>query len=116
MLYYAQGYFFQCIQGEYEIIIALYNKIIKDNRHNQIKLIQHKSIDKKCFSKWTMKYVNQNTNLNKYFLDEGLKGFQPHKLSEKMIDNFLNIILNEAESTPSMRIQGFMNRGYIGYF
>ena len=42
VLYYAHGYYFQCIQGEYEPIMNLYHKIIKDNRHNEIKLVQHK--------------------------------------------------------------------------
>lgn len=116
VLYYAKGYFFQCIQGEYENIMALYNKIRKDDRHNQIKLVQHKSIQERCFYKWSMKYVNSNSELNSFFENQGICSFQPHEVSEKMIDEFLSIILNYVEAEPTGLAQGFMKRGYTGYF
>lgn len=116
VLYYAHGYYFQCIQGEAESIIELYSKIIKDYRHNEIKLIQNKLIEKKCFNKWAMKYVQPNTKLNNFFITSGFNCFRPHKVNEKIMDDFLNIILEQVESKSEVSNQGFMSRGYSHYF
>lgn len=116
VLYYAHGYYFQCIEGEYDTIISLYNKIIKDSRHNEIKLVQHKSIEKKCFSKWSMKYVQQNTKLDHFFIKSGINSFQPFEITEKMIDEFLWVIIQQSQIEKEIINQGFMNRGYSSYF
>lgn len=116
VLYYAKGYFFQCLQGECENIMALYNKIIEDDRHNQIKIVQQKSIQKKCFSMWSMKYVNSTSEINSFFESQGICGFKPHEVSEEMIDEFLNIILMHSEFKIDNINKGFMNRGYSNYF
>lgn len=116
VLYYAHGYYFQCIQGEYESIMNLYHKIIKDNRHNEIKLVQHKSIEKKCFSHWSMKYVQPNTTLDNFFINSGMNSFQPFEVTEKIIDEFLSIITQQSQIPKEINNQGFMNRGYSSYF
>lgn len=116
VLYYAHGYYFQCIQGEFTSLIKLYNKILLDERHSDIKLIQHKSIREPCFYKWSMKYVQQNTELDNFFLEIGNNKFKPLNVTEKKIDEFINIILSYSEVEKENFNSGFINRGYSGYF
>lgn len=116
VLYYAHGYYFQCVQGKYESVIALYHKIIQDTRHSEIKLIQHKSIEKRCFEQWSMKYVQQDTELSDFFINTGMNCFRPLEVTEKMIDNFIDSIFKHKLTKKEIANQGFMNRGYCNYF
>ena len=124
VLYYAHGYYFQCIQGSFTSIMTLYNKILNDNRHGEIKLVQHKSIEKKCFEEWSMKYVQPDTKLNNFFIRADINCFEPSNIPEKVIDEFLDIILQNSKSNTKTHTntknqtskQGFMSTGYSGYF
>ena len=122
VLYYAHGYYFQCLQGTFTSLMTLYDKILQDNRHSEIKLIQHKSIEKKSFEEWSMKYVQPDTQLNNFFIRADINCFEPSNIPEKIIDEFLDIILQNSNSNSNSNIknqtfnQGFMSRGYSGYF
>ena len=116
VLYYAHGYYFQCLQGKYESILAFYHKIIQDTRHGEIKLIQHKSIEKRSFQQWSMKYVQSDTQLSDFFINAGMNCFKPLEVTEKMIDNFIDIILKQTITEKKIKNQGFMNRGYSNCF
>ncbi|MEP6873433.1 MAG: BLUF domain-containing protein [Burkholderiales bacterium] len=54
MLLYAEGSFFQVLEGPADEVDALYTKIERDKRHNQMTLIIREPIPKRCFDAWTM--------------------------------------------------------------
>ena len=122
VLYYAHGYYFQCIQCSFTSLMTLYDKILEDNRHSEIKLVQHKSIQNKSFEEWSMKYVQPDTKLSNFFIRADINCFEPSNIPEKVIDEFLDIILQNSKSNTHTNTknqtfnQGFMSRGYSGYF
>ena len=53
-LIYENNQFGQVIEGLEKDIEALWQKIQKDSRHKNVRLIEAKSISERSFSKWTM--------------------------------------------------------------
>ncbi len=54
MLLYAEGSFFQVLEGPADVVDALYNKIEADERHDQMTRIIREPIPKRFFDTWTM--------------------------------------------------------------
>ena len=54
ILLYVEGSFFQVIEGESDIIQALYERIARDPRHTQITQIICEPIAKRHFDRWAM--------------------------------------------------------------
>lgn len=54
MLLYAEGSFFQILEGEEKVIQALYVKIGSDRRHTQMTKIISEPIAERSFDAWTM--------------------------------------------------------------
>lgn len=117
VLYYAKGYYFQCLQGESNSIWALFNTIKKDIRHSEVKILQEKKIDKLTFTKWSMKYVQEDTSLNYFFIDNNLGYFKPLDVHDSLIDEFLKTALTLPDKPVfSKSRSGFKNRGYSNFF
>jgi len=56
MLIYAEGSFFQVLEGEAEVVDSLYTKILADPRHEKITQIIREPIPARAFGDWTMGY------------------------------------------------------------
>jgi hypothetical protein len=54
MLLYAEGSFFQVLEGQADVVDALYEKIERDPRHAQMTMIIKEPISKRHFEDWTM--------------------------------------------------------------
>lgn len=54
MLLYRDGSFFQVLEGEREVVDALYQKIALDTRHHRTTKIISESIAERDFANWTM--------------------------------------------------------------
>ena len=58
LLLFNRGNFMQLVEGDEQAIEALYEKIRKDNRHTEVKLLLKESITHRNFSTWTMAFRN----------------------------------------------------------
>lgn len=54
MLLYAEGSFFQVLEGPADVVDALYVKIERDPRHGQVTLVIREPIPRRFFDDWTM--------------------------------------------------------------
>jgi Sensors of blue-light using FAD len=54
MLLYAEGSFFQVLEGQAEVVDALYARIESDKRHTQVTKIIREPIPQRFFTEWTM--------------------------------------------------------------
>lgn len=117
VLYYAKGFYFQCLQGDLELVHCLYNNIAGDDRHNEIRIIQEKNINEPSFNEWSMKYVQEDTALNQFFIDNKMAFFNPLIISDDLIDDFLEVVLVAPDKKVFQKLKsGYMNRGYSNYF
>lgn len=61
MLLYKNKNFLQVLEGEAEVVDALYAKIQKDPRHHSVMTILRRKIKEREFGNWTMSFVNLDT-------------------------------------------------------
>jgi hypothetical protein len=54
MLLYISGAFLQVLEGQPEMVDAVFSRILKDDRHTQLTLIARESIPERAFEGWTM--------------------------------------------------------------
>ncbi|WP_111885702.1 BLUF domain-containing protein [Acinetobacter sp. CFCC 11171] len=117
VLYYAEGRFFQCLQGEQAALEQLFQHITKDTRHRDIVRYPDQNIDQIDFSKWSMKYVNRHSEIASLFQRFGYSSFQPDVLNLEQIQAFLTTLLRlENVEQPVKLDLGYKNRGYQHYF
>ncbi|MEQ1067766.1 AnBLUF65 family BLUF photoreceptors [Acinetobacter sp. XH1741] len=112
VLYYADNAFFQCLEGEQEVVEGLFEKIKNDRRHYNIKWLCTYSIDQNSFQSWSMKYVQRNTNIEAFFLKMGEKSFNPSLLNQQNLKFFLDelVVTEQTKLTPNKKV-GMVNRG-----
>ena len=117
VLYYAEGVYFQCLEGEKQQLEGLFSKISQDARHHQIQRFPDQNIDQIDFSKWSMKYVNQHGKISRLFKAIGLEKFQPHQLHAEQMSKFLRLLLKMEEARHEVQPRtGLTKRGYQNYF
>jgi len=59
-LYYKDEFFFQIIEGESQLINNLFDRIKKDKRHTNVKIISNNLINDYLFAKWSMGCIEFN--------------------------------------------------------
>ncbi|MBJ9985717.1 BLUF domain-containing protein [Acinetobacter sp. S40] len=114
VLYYADGSFFQCLQGEKEIVEQLFSNIRRDERHCEIVSFEILEIEETNFKDWSMKYVQRNSEINKFFKSMNFQTFSPSILDTKTLPIFLNH-LYDADQTQIKQKVGMNNRGVNKY-
>jgi len=57
-LIYHEGFFVQYLEGDAEIVLALFEKIRVDTRHYEVILLSHGNIYSREFDTWSMAYLS----------------------------------------------------------
>ena len=55
-LLYHKGHFIQLLEGEYKEVRALYERIEKDERHEQVELLEEEEVPYRIFDEWSMAF------------------------------------------------------------
>jgi hypothetical protein len=92
VLYFGDGCFFQCLEGEESAVDKLYQTLLQDDRHTDIKLLSKKSVEELSFSEWSMKYVPLEDQMNRLLVSNGYKSFNPYQFSTHMIEKILELL------------------------
>lgn len=92
VLYFGDGCFFQCLEGEETEVDKLYSKLQHDPRHKDLKLISRKLINTLTFTNWAMKFVPLETKLNAELQAHGYSSFDPYQFDAAMTEKVLNLL------------------------
>lgn len=93
-LVYVRGYFIQCIEGDAAIMEALFERIKRDTRHENVVTIAKDSIEKRFFDGWSMSLVNErgyNSVVKKYCDDDT---FNPYFIDKQILLQLIKEISN----------------------
>lgn len=115
VLYYADGAFFECLQGDKDIVENLYQKICKDQRHHSVVGFNTVEIEQKNFKNWSMKYVQRNSGIDHFFKEHNAKGFSPSLLDQTTLPIFLDHLFSAEQSSVKQRRVGMNNRGVSNF-
>ena len=58
VLCYSDELFIQALEGGRDEVCELYNSIVRDDRHNQVRILSFEEISERRFGSWTMGHVN----------------------------------------------------------
>lgn len=105
VLYFGDGCFFQCLEGGAEAVDQLYDTLLKDTRHKDLKVFSRKSIDTLTFSNWSMKHVPLEDGMTKLLKSQGFKTFNPYNFSAEMTKNALNLLHSTNDVTESVLLE-----------
>ncbi|MEO3357204.1 BLUF domain-containing protein [Acinetobacter haemolyticus] len=92
VLYFADGYFFQCLEGDQTTIMQLFEKIKKDRRHEQVYAFPARNVEQGLFQDWSMKFVRKNSAISIFFQQLGQESFNPYLLNKDSICAFIPLL------------------------
>lgn len=92
VLFFGDGCFFECLEGEESEIDKLYHILMNDSRHKDLKIIAKKNISQLSFKKWLMKYVPFDAEIKQLLRDNGYERFDPYAFDEAMIAKVLDLL------------------------
>lgn len=105
LLYFGDGAFFQCLEGEEEAVNALFSKIEKDTRHKDIKLISKKYISKLSFPDWAMKYAPLDDRMRSFLQEHQYQKFDPYAFPPEATQKILSVLVDAYDPTSDIDAQ-----------
>ena len=94
VLFYGNGYFFQCLEGTQSSVEKLYAKLLKDSRHTDLKILTTHAIDKQGFSGWELKFATINPEIRSFLKNHDMDSFNPYQFDPTMTDTLVEILQN----------------------
>lgn len=89
VLYYGEGSFFQCLEGERPVVEALIEKLRMDDRHKDFRIIHQVDIKERQFTDWSMKYIPTSDVIKGILKQAGYQRFDPYQFDEAMVRKLL---------------------------
>lgn len=99
VLYFGDGAFFQCLEGDEAAVNTLFSKIEQDPRHRDVKLISKKYVSKLSFPDWAMKYAPLDERMGQFLKDNGYKTFDPYQFTPEMTQKILGVLVDAYDPT-----------------
>ena len=102
VLYYGNGYFFQCLEGPSDAVNRLSSRIMQDDRHDQFEIVKLNPIGKRLFNNWSMKFIPLENDIKRLLREHGHEQFSPQILDEALIERMVELFATAAspESRP----------------
>jgi len=92
VLYFGDGCFFQCLEGEESSVDALYKTLLEDTRHKDLKLLSRKMINDLSFPDWSMKYVGVDNQMKQLLSTNGYGKFDPYAFDGDMVHKVMGLL------------------------
>lgn len=101
MLYYGDGCFFQCLEGDRAKVQSLYRTLQKDSRHRDLKMLASEGIKRLSFPAWTMKYVPADDHMARLLEEHGFDCFDPYRFDHHLVERVLQLMQGVVDPTTS---------------
>ena len=110
VLYFGDGCFFQCLEGDEAAIDALYARLQSDGRHKDIKLFSRKQINALSYADWSMKYVPIEKEMSLLLAKGGHKKFDPYQFDDAMIHGVMSLLHISTDPTAASKVEGLIQQ------
>ncbi len=104
-LYYGNGCFFQCLEGQKSDIDALYAKLEKDPRHTDLKVLSIEPIQQVGFVSWEMKYAQIDQEVRAFLKNHQLGKFDPYRFSPEMTAELVAVLQKADEGLSDAELK-----------
>ncbi len=99
-LYYGDGHFFQCLEGEPEAVRGTLERIRRDDRHEEVRILREQLLDAPGFGEWSMKYVPAAGDVRQLLQRFRQREFDPFTFDDERIDAMLDL-LRQGNDMPT---------------
>lgn len=89
ILCFVDGQLFECLEGTYDTLMGLIDRIELDPRHQNIVRIETKQISGRKFSEWNIQYISRRNKIHDFCQRMGLQKFMPYHVELQHIDAIL---------------------------
>lgn len=96
-LYYGDGFFFQYLEGEQEAVSQLYDRIARDDRHQNVTTLVEEPLKERTFKNWSMKYVPLSSDVQNFLDRHGMDSFQPLNFNRALCEEMVQLIRDSSE-------------------
>jgi hypothetical protein len=100
-LHFADGCFFQVLEGRQDQVEALYARLQHDPRHRDLKVLDRREIPEPAFTGWAMKHVPDAPEVRALMTRHGRTGFEPYSFEPALVDAMVDLLLGHADSGQS---------------
>ncbi|MGP5230253.1 BLUF domain-containing protein [Psychrobacter celer] len=97
ILCYGNGYFLQCVEGSEQALTNLKNRLLADERHKDMEILDFSAIDERRFSSWLLRSITLERWMTRDPVLKKLMPFKPYSWSVDEWHRFLDILQNYYE-------------------
>ncbi|WP_018948842.1 BLUF domain-containing protein [Thioalkalivibrio sp. ALMg11] len=91
-LYYGDGHFFQCLEGDPDAVRETVDRIRRDHRHEEVRVLREQPLDSPGFGEWSMKYIPAAKDVRQLLQRFGQRQFDPFAFDNNRIDAMLDLL------------------------
>ncbi|MCG3858427.1 BLUF domain-containing protein [Psychrobacter sp. Ps2] len=92
ILCYGNGYFLQCVEGSEQALTNLKNRLLVDDRHKELKILDFSEITKRRFAGWSLRSIALERWMTKEPELKKLMPFKPYEWDSNEWQKFLDIL------------------------
>jgi hypothetical protein len=96
-LYFADGCFFQCLEGPPGAVDALYFRLHEDPRHRDLKVLSRADVEQPSFSGWSMKFVPNASAVRSVLREHGLATFDPYRFAPAALADMVALLVEGSD-------------------
>lgn len=86
VLYYGDGYFLHCMEGEQKVITAVMNRMATDPRHHNLEVVMLEPIEHLSFSQWRMRFARTDQAVTQMLQQHEMARFQPYQFPLSLVN------------------------------
>lgn len=105
-LYFADGCFFQVLEGRQDDVEALYARLHADPRHEDLKVLDRRTIPEPSFRGWAMKHVPDAPEVRSLMARHGRTGFDPYDFEPAVVEAMVALLLGKPDAGEAPAARG----------
>jgi hypothetical protein len=110
-LLFADGCFFQILEGPTAEVDALYQKLHLDSRHSDLKVLRRAAVSELSFGRWSMKYVPRANEIRTFLSQYGLSRFDPYQFDAQVLDGSIKLLIDGPDAAIGNVAEREVTRG-----
>lgn len=110
VLYFGDGCFFQCLEGEQSAVENLYARLELDDRHKDMKMLSRENIKALSYSDWAMKFVPLEMQMTRLLKEWGFKRFDPYRFDSTMVRKVMDLLRTSTDSTTDTGVESLIEQ------
>lgn len=97
-LYFADGSFFQVLEGDETEVDGLLERIRVDSRHRDFKILSRRPVANRSFSTWSMKFVAPTEEVRQLLRAHQVGRFTPHEFGPVLVDQLVEVLRGTTQA------------------